>query len=248
MPRRTPGRRLLSPVVELLAAAMLLLAAGASRKSPFVEVVVEGRVAGSPRRTVHKNGRGFLEFEITLTEARHAPEQPPGADTRLAIQTPRPVKVVHDLSCGGEATRLSAGDLVEIRGEYVHVARGTDLIHFTHPAGEGCGRGSAHPGGYIRKLPARAAAPEKPPPASAVPDQPFTGPGPDAKKPYERIIAEKEAGKSDAELLAEIERRNERYSLTTAEIQKLRAAGLSETVITAMLRSGRAAAPTPTPR
>ena len=48
--------------------------------------------------------------------------------------------------------------------------------------------------------------------------------------------------------LAKVERDGVRYSLTTPEIQKLRAAGVSETVIEAMLRSGRTPAPVgPTP-
>jgi hypothetical protein len=80
-----------------------------------------------------------------------------------------------------------------------------------------------------------------------VPDQPYTGPPPAGKRPYTAIIAAKEAGASDTDLLARIDRENAVYSLTTPEIQQLRAAGVSQAVIEAMLRSGRVATPAVTP-
>jgi hypothetical protein len=95
--------------------------------------------------------------------------------------------------------------------------------------------------------PSRAAAApaDGPGPATLVPDQPFTGQPPAVKKPYEEILRRKEAGESDEALIAGIRAGNTVYSLTTADIQKLRAAGVSRDVIEAMLRSGRGATPRP---
>ena len=77
-----------------------------------------------------------------------------------------------------------------------------------------------------------------------MPEQPYTGPPPPAsERPYAAILAAKEKGASNEELLAKVESEHVPYSLTTPEIQKLRAAGVSGAVIEAMLRSGRA--PTP---
>jgi hypothetical protein len=235
----------------LLGAALPASGASPSRKSPFVEIAGEGVVATAPRETVHKNGRKFLEFEITLSAAHASSDQPPGADRGLALDTKGRVKVVHDLSCGGAAVSLSVGDRIEIAGEYVHVPRGGDLIHFTHPADGTCGRGGAHPPGYLRRAAPRVpVAPARPQPGAVVPDQPYTGPPPATEKPYAAIVAAKEKGASNADLLARVEREKVLYSLTTPEIQKLRAAGVSEAVIEAMLRSGRAPTPAPaaTPR
>ena len=221
-------------------------AASKSRKSPFVEMTGEGTVATVPRETVHKNGRKFLEFEITLAVARPSPDQPPGADRDLPIDTKGRVKVVHDLSCGGAAVTLAVGDRIEIGGEYVHVPKGGDLIHFTHPADGTCGAGGKHPAGYLRKAAAPAVGLSKPKPAALVPDQAYTGPPPRAvDRPYAAIVAAKQKGATDADLLAKIGRENVAYSLTTPEIQQLHAAGVSQTVIEAMLRSGRSATPAP---
>src|SRR5262245_42719251 len=81
-----------------------------------------------------------------------------------------------------------------------------------------------------------------------VPDQPYVGtPKPGAAKPYETILKAKEAGASNKDLLAKVRREKVVYSLTTYEIQKLRAAGVSSDVIEAMMRSGRpATTPVPT--
>jgi hypothetical protein len=249
----TMARRRILPVflAALLAAAAASFAAPRPGKSPFLEIVGEGTIVTAPKETVHRNGRKFLEFEIVLASGRPAANQPPGADRALAIDIAGRVRVVHDLSCGGATIALSAGDRIEIGGEYVHVPRGHDLIHFTHPADGSCGHGAKHPSGYLRKLAAAASASAKPRLASIVPDQPYTGPPPAVEKPYAAIVAAKQKGASNADLLAKVEREKIVYSLTTPEIQQLRAAGISETVIEAMLRSGRAPAATirtPTPR
>ncbi|HWZ86458.1 MAG TPA: hypothetical protein VN032_09675 [Thermoanaerobaculia bacterium] len=230
-------------VSALFGVSAAVPAASPSRKSPFVQIVGEGTIATAPRETVHKNGRRFLEFEITLVSARPAAEQPAGADRGLAIDTAGRVKVVHDLSCGGAAVMLAVGDRVAIGGEYVHIPRGGDLIHFTHPADGSCGRGGAHPAGFLRRLAAPPVGSAQARPASLVPDQPYTGPPPAGERPSAAIVAAKENGASDAQLLAKIEREKVVYSLTTPEIQKLRAAGISQAVIEAMLRSGRVATP-----
>ncbi len=217
--------------------------AAPSHKSPCVQIVGEGTVVTAPRETVHKNRRKFLEFEVTLSTARPSADQPAGADRSLSIDTKGRVKVVHDLSCGGAAPKLAVGDRIEIAGEYVHVPRGGDLIHFTHPADGSCGRGGSHPAGFLKRIVPEPAPRKTPRPGTLVPDQPYTGPPPAAAKPYEAIVAAKESGTSNAELLGRVEREGVVYSLTTPEIQKLRAAGVSEDVIEAMLRSGRKAAP-----
>jgi hypothetical protein len=75
-----------------------------------------------------------------------------------------------------------------------------------------------------------------------VPDQPViaadTPPVP-APKTYAEILRLKEAGRSDDFLLAKVRADNVNYHLTTSEIQSLRAAGVSPTVLEAMLRSGQ---------
>ena len=242
-------RRFLRPLAGLaFAGATLALtaspaaAAAPSRKSPFVQIVGEGTVATAPREKTHKNGRTFLEFDVTLSSARLAADQPAGADRSVAIDTKGRVRVVHDLSCGGSAIALSVGDRIEIGGEYVHVPKGGDLIHFTHPADGSCGRGGAHPAGFLRRIVAKSTMPAgltTPRPATLVPDQPYTGPPAANGKPYEAIVAAKERGASNAELKARVEREGVVYSLSTPEIQKLRAAGVSTDVIEAMMRSGR---------
>jgi uncharacterized GH25 family protein len=85
-----------------------------------------------------------------------------------------------------------------------------------------------------------------PGPANLIPDQPFRGQSPASAKPWEEILRLKQAGESNEALLARVRQGDVLYSLTTADIQKLRDAGVSREVIEAMLRSGRG--PTPTPR
>jgi hypothetical protein len=249
----------LDRVLVAALAGLLVLAvparAATPKKSPFVEILGQGTVATAPRETTHKNRRKFLEFEITLSSARPTGNQPPGADIHLALDTTGRVRVVHDLSCGGAAVALSVGDRIEIQGEYVHVPKGQDLIHFTHAADGKCGHGpdgeaAKHRGGFLKKV----TTPPTPRPAAIVPDQPYTGPPPPASgRPYAAILAAKQKGASNEELLAKVESEHKTYSLTTPEIQDLRAAGVSEAVIEAMLRSGRAptppaATPAATPR
>ncbi len=84
-----------------------------------------------------------------------------------------------------------------------------------------------------------------PRPAELVPDQPFTGTPRAADRPYEQVVRWREAGESEDELLDHVRNGNVRYELTTAEIQKLRAAGVPPAVIEAMLQSGRTLTPTP---
>jgi hypothetical protein len=244
--------RILGAVLAGLVVLASRAHAAAPKKSPFVEVLGQGTVVTTPRETTHKNRRKFLEFEIRLSHAGPTASQPQGADIHLALDTTGRVRVVHDLSCGGAAVALSAGDAIEIQGEYVHVPKGQDLIHFTHAADGKCASGAAgkHPGGFLRKL----TAPPTPRPAAIVPEQPYTGPPPPAsERPYFTILTAKEKGASNAELLAKVESEHKPYSLTTPEIQNLRAAGVSDAVIEAMLRSGRVqtpgtAAQAPTPR
>jgi len=98
----------------------------------------------------------------------------------------------------------------------------------------------------VAVVPPPTAAPSSvaPPPASAaVPDQPYTGAAPEVAKPYRDIIRLKSAGFSDDFLLNKIRAENVAYGLTTSEILELRATGISEAVIEAMLQSGRPAAP-----
>jgi len=247
--------RILGGVLSGLVVLASASRAAAPKKSPFVEVLGQGTVLTAPRETTHKNRRKFLEFEIRLSNAGPTASQPQGADVHLALDTTGRVRVVHDLSCGGAAVALSVGDRIEIQGEYVHVPKGQDLIHFTHAADGKCAHGEQggagkHPGGFLRKV----TAPPTPRPAAIVPEQPYTGPPPPAsERPYFAILTAKEKGASNAELLAKVESEHKAYSLTTPEIQSLRAAGVSDAVIEAMLRSGRAqtpgaATPAPTPR
>jgi hypothetical protein len=91
--------------------------------------------------------------------------------------------------------------------------------------------------------PADASAPlGSPPPAAAVPPQP---PAPvSAPRPYQDVIRLKQSGLSDEFLLNKIRTENIQYQLTTVDILDLRAAGISETVVEAMMRSGQPAAAT----
>ncbi len=123
----------------------------APRKSPHTQIVAVCRVETAPKETMHKNGRTFLEFDVTIVSfARVAGDET--ANPNLAIRQDRRIHVVHDLSCGGQAVTLAAGDAAEIRGEYVAPDNGKDLIHFTHPADGSCGTKGGHPDGGIRKL------------------------------------------------------------------------------------------------
>jgi hypothetical protein len=83
--------------------------------------------------------------------------------------------------------------------------------------------------------------------AAAVPDQPAIAPAvasaPPAR-PHSDVLKLKQAGLSDEFILNKVRSDNVNYQLTTAEILDLRAAGLSEAILEAMLRSGQPAAAT----
>lgn len=82
--------------------------------------------------------------------------------------------------------------------------------------------------------------PASPPPAAAVPDQPPAPAVPVAVAPaHTEVLRLKQAGLSDEFILNKIRSDNIRYDLTTQEILDLRAAGLSESLLEAMLRSGQ---------
>ena len=63
-------------------------------------------------------------------------------------------------------------------------------------------------------------------------------------RPYQDILKLKQAGLSDEFLLNKIRADNVPYQLTTPEIVELRTAGISETVLQEMMRSGQPAAAT----
>ncbi len=79
-----------------------------------------------------------------------------------------------------------------------------------------------------------ASAPEA---AAGVPAQPAIATAP--PRPYQDILKLKQAGLSDEFLLNKVQSDNVPYQLTTSEIVELRAAGVSETVLQAMMRSGQ---------
>jgi hypothetical protein len=126
-----------------------------SRKSPHTQIVAVCRVETAPAENVHRNGRTFLEFDVTIASFARVPGDRT-ADPNLPVLQDRRIHVVHDLSCGGAPVTLAPGDAAEIRGEYVAVPNGKDLIHFTHPADGSCGRRGGHPDGGIRKIDAAA--------------------------------------------------------------------------------------------
>jgi hypothetical protein len=83
--------------------------------------------------------------------------------------------------------------------------------------------------------------------AAAIPDQPViaTGEKPPAAaaRPYREILELKKTGAADDVILNKVQTDNVNYHLTTAEVVELRDAGISETILEAMLRSGQAAPP-----
>lgn len=85
-----------------------------------------------------------------------------------------------------------------------------------------------------------------PPPAASVPDQPRTEmtSASMAARPHQDVVKLKQAGLSDEFILNKVRTENINYQLTTSDILELRAAGLTETVLEAMLRSGRPPAAT----
>ncbi|MDL2719100.1 MAG: hypothetical protein PT977_15265 [Acidobacteriota bacterium] len=139
----------------LLPSGPLAAARRPSRKSPHTQIVAVCRVETAPAEKVHKNRRRFLEFDVTIVSFERLPGDK-NADPDLPILRRGRVHIVHDLSCGGERIVLLPGDAAEIRGEYVAVPDGRDLIHFTHPADGSCGAKGGHPDGGIRKIDAAA--------------------------------------------------------------------------------------------
>jgi len=93
--------------------------------------------------------------------------------------------------------------------------------------------------------PPSAAPPASAPLAAAVPDQPaiaVDAPSAPPARPYRNILKLKQEGLSDEFILKKVRTDNVDYHLTTAEILELRAAGISEPIVQAMLRSGQPAA------
>jgi hypothetical protein len=138
-----------------LAAAPLHAARTPSRKSPHTQIAAVCRVETAPVDKVHNNRRHFLEFDVTIVSYERLPGDK-SSDPALPIRQDRRIHVIHDLSCGGALVVLVPGDAAWIRGEYVAVPDGKDLIHFTHPADGSCGAAGGHPDGGIKKLDAAA--------------------------------------------------------------------------------------------
>ena len=161
-------------IALLLSAALLCLPMTASAKrrrathaNPHAEVSAVAEVTSTPRRTTHKNGRSFEELSVRLLSVD--PGHPAWGD--FEFDTAHPIRIVHDLTCGGAWVEARVGDRLDLRGEYVHTPNGRDLVHFTHPAGAiaGCGSGKTHPDGYLRPH-REAAAGSSPAKSSGIPE------------------------------------------------------------------------------
>jgi hypothetical protein len=139
----------------LFSSAPLHAARKPSKKSPHTQITAVCRVETPPAEKDHKNQRRFLEFDVTIVSFTRVPGDR-SADPNLPILQSGRVHIVHDLSCGGAPVDLAPGDAAEIRGEYVAIPSGKDLIHFTHPADGSCGAKGGHPDGGIRKIDASA--------------------------------------------------------------------------------------------
>lgn len=99
------------------------------------------------------------------------------------------------------------------------------------------------PGAPAPPVAAAPAAAAASPMAAAVPDQHVIAtdaapPAPEVR-PHETILKMKEAGASDAEILARVRTDNVNYHLTTSDLVELRGAGVSPTILEAMIRSGQ---------
>jgi hypothetical protein len=133
-----------------LAALLALLvstpafAARPHRREAKAEVTVVVVVTSRPREKTHQNGRRFEEMDVRVEDVLE------GGD-RIDVNREEPVHDAHDLTCGGAWVSLSKGDHVEMRGEYIAVSGGRDVLHFTHPANGACGVAGGHPDGYIHK-------------------------------------------------------------------------------------------------
>jgi len=141
-----------APALAALLFALAGLALGAPRataarphrREAKAEVTVAAVVDSRPREKTHQNGRRFEEMEIRVVEVLES-------GGRIDVAREERVHVAHDLTCGGTWVPLAKGDRVEIRGEYIAVSGGRDVLHFTHPATGACGRAGGHPDGWIRK-------------------------------------------------------------------------------------------------
>lgn len=79
--------------------------------------------------------------------------------------------------------------------------------------------------------------------ATAVPDQPLApAPATAGARPHQELVRLKQAGASDEILLNKVRADGVNYHLTTADVIDLKAAGFSETILAAMLRSGQTSA------
>jgi hypothetical protein len=208
---------------------------------PRLQVVARGEIVTKPH-TVARKGRSYLEFEIALSAYTVAPKQPAGADRSVTADMQGRVTVIHDTGCGGSAPDLAVGDRVEISGEYVK-SPGGDRIEFTHPTSslKACGKGSDRPDGYVQEMVPVTPTPAvtAPRPSGIIPDQPFVGTPSAGEKPYAGILRLKQGGATDEQMLERIASDNRSYSLSTADLQALRSAGVSAHVIEAMMRAGR---------
>jgi hypothetical protein len=252
--------RPISRSVVLIAGPMLAasVAAGAEAPTPaptpaapkVVEIDAGAIVAVAPRLAAQKANR-ILEIEVEIASYLLAPEQPKNADRSAVVDMTSRVRVVHDQKCGGEVSLL-VGDKIEIRGEYVDNPDGADVIRFTHSGGaEGCGEKS-HPAGFLRKFVPVTPTPKvkviPPAPAGMVPDQPSAGAPSASARPWTEILRLKQEGATNEKLLEKIAAEKKTYSMSLADMQELRAAGVSAEVIQAMLQSGRAPlTPVPSP-
>ena len=153
--RKTSRSALGLALLLILAASPTDAAKKPSRKSPHTQIAAMCRVETAPAEKTHKNDRRFLEFDVTIVSYERVPGDT-ASDPALPIRQDRRIHVVHDLSCGGAPVVLAPGDAAWIRGEYVAIPDGKDLIHFTHPADGSCGAAGGHPDGGIKKLDAAA--------------------------------------------------------------------------------------------
>ncbi len=155
--QKTPRLRSLALglTLLLLAAAPVLAAKKPSKKSPHTQIAAVCRVETAPAEKTHRT-TGRSSSSTSRSCPSRACRATPPRSRRSPSGTDRRIHVVHDLSCGGAPIALTPGDAAEIRGEYVAVPNGRDLIHFTHPADGSCGAAGGRPDGGIRKIDAAA--------------------------------------------------------------------------------------------
>ena len=108
-----------------------------------------------------------------------------------------------------------------------------------------CATPSPAPNPAPAATPTPRTTPRPPVPAARVPDQPYVGTPRPVEQPYLVILGMKDRGATNEELLAKVRGENVVYSLSTYDIQRLRASGVSQEVIAAMLGAGRTTTPAP---